>query len=46
MKRKNQKIIEIIGNERARVGGERKMHRIPTAIKLTTLIIREFFWKG
>ena len=43
---KNQKIIEIIGNERARVGGERKMHRIPTAIKLTTLIIREFFWKG
>ena len=43
---KNQKIIEIVGNERARVGGERKMHRIPTAIKLTTLIIREFFWKG
>ena len=43
---KNQKIIEIAGNERARVGGERKMHRIPTAIKLTTLIIREFFWKG
>ena len=43
---KNQKIIEIIGNERARVGGERKMHRIPTAIKLTTRIIREFFWKG
>ena len=43
---KNQKIIEIVGNERARVGGERKMHRIPTGIKLTTRIIRELFWKG
>ena len=43
---KNQKIIEIVGNERARVGGERKMHRIPTATKLTRLIIRELFWKG
>ena len=43
---KNQKIIEIVGNERPRVGGERKMHRIPTGIKLTTRIIRELFWKG
>ena len=43
---KNQKIIEIIGNERARVGGERKMHRIPTATRLTARIIRELFWKG
>ena len=43
---KNQKIIEIAGNERARIGGERKMHRIPTGIKLTTRIIRELFWKG
>ena len=43
---KNQKIIEIAGNERARVGGERKMHRIPTATRLTARIIRELFWKG
>ena len=43
---KNQKIIEIVGNERARVGGERKMHRIPTATRLTARIIRELFWKG
>ena len=43
---KNHKIIEIAGNERARVGGERKMHRIPTAIKLIKLIISELFWKG
>ena len=43
---KIHKIIEIAGNERARVGGERKMHRIPTAIKLIKLIIRELFWKG
>ena len=42
---KNHKIIEIAGNERARVGGERKMHRIPTAIKLIKLIISELFWK-
>ena len=43
---KKQKIADIDGNEPARVGGKRKMHRIPTAIKLTTRIIREFFWKG
>ena len=45
LKRK-QRIYEIVGNERARVGGERKMHRIPTAIKLTSQLISEFFWKG
>jgi len=43
---KKQKIIDIDGNEPARVGGKRKMHRIPTAIKLTSQLISEFFWKG
>jgi len=39
-------IYEIDSREPCRVGGERKMHRIPTAIKLIKLIIRELFWKG
>ena len=44
LKRK-QRIYEIVGNERARVGGERKMHRIPTGSTLTSMIIKEFiFW--
>jgi len=44
MKRK-QRFYEIIGNERARIGGERKMHRIPTGGALVSLIIKEFiFW--
>ena len=44
MKRK-QRFYEIIGNERARIGGERKMHRIPTGSALVSLIIKEFiFW--
>ena len=45
LKRK-QRIYEIVGNERARVGGERKMHRIPTGSTLTSMIIKEFiFWR-
>ena len=45
MKRK-QRFYEIIGNERARIGGERKMHRIPTGTALVSLIIKEFiFWR-
>ena len=45
MKRK-QRFYEIIGNERARIGGERKMHRIPTGAALVSLIIKEFiFWR-
>ena len=44
MKRKQQ-FYEIIGNERARIGGERKMHRIPTGIQLVSQIVKEFiFW--
>ena len=43
---KKQKIADIDGNEPARVGGKRKMRRIPTAIKLTSQLISEFFWKG
>ena len=44
LKRK-QRFYEIIGNERARIGGERKMHRIPTGSALVSLIIKEFiFW--
>ena len=45
LKRK-QRIYEIVVNERARVGGERKMHRIPTGSTLTSMIIKEFiFWR-
>ena len=45
LKRK-QRIYEIVGNERARGGGERKMHRIPTGSTLTSMIIKEFiFWR-
>ena len=44
MKRK-QRFYEIIGNERARIGGEAKMKRIPTGGALVSLIIKEFiFW--
>lgn len=46
MKRK-QRFYEIVGNERARIGGERKMQRIPTGITLISLIIKEFvFWRS
>ena len=45
LKRK-QRFYEIIGNERARIGGERKMRRVPTGAALVVLIIKEFiFWK-
>ena len=44
MKNKQQ-FYEIIGNERARIGGEKKMHRIPTGIQLVSQIVKEFiFW--
>lgn len=43
---KKQKIAEIDGNEPARIGGKRKMYRIPTGLKLCSLLFREFFWKG
>ena len=44
MKRK-QRFCEIIGNERARIGGESKMQRISTGSTLVSLIIKEFvFW--
>ena len=43
---KKQKIIEIIGNERERVGGVRKMHRISTSLGLISCLIKEFSWKG
>ena len=40
------KICEIIGNERARIGGKRKMSPIPVGFGLSSQIIREFiFWK-
>ena len=46
MKRK-QRFYEIIGNERARLGGIRKMHRIPTGSTLASMIIKEFiFWRS
>ena len=43
---KKQKIADIDGNEPARIGGERKMYRIPTGLKLCSLLFRELFWKG
>ena len=46
MKRK-QRFYEIVGNERARIGGEKKMQRISTGITLISLIIKEFvFWRS
>ena len=45
LKRK-QKICEISGNERPRIGGERKMKPIPVGAALSGQIINEFvFWK-
>jgi hypothetical protein len=29
-----------------RVGGERKMNRIPTGINLSSRLLKEFTWKG
>ena len=43
---KKQKIADIDGNEPARIGGKRKMYRIPTGLKLCSLLFRELFWKG
>jgi len=43
---KKQKIIDIIGNERPRIGGVRKMHRISTSLGLLSCLIKEFSWKG
>tara|TARA_B110000263_G_C15298922_1_gene506938 strand:- start:70 stop:741 length:672 start_codon:yes stop_codon:yes gene_type:complete len=44
--KKKQKMIEIDGNEPARIGGERKMKPIQTGIILTRSLIHELFWKG
>ena len=44
--KKHHKIFEIDGNERIRIGGERKMHRISTGISLSSRILNEIFWKG
>ena len=41
-----QKIVELDANERERVGGERKMHRIPTGLNLSFRLIKELTWKG
>ena len=41
--RKKQKIIELDANEPPRVGGKRKMHRIPTGLRLSFVIIKELF---
>jgi len=44
--KKKHKIIDIAGNEGARIGGQRKMKPIPVGLDLSKLIIREFiFWK-
>lgn len=41
--KKKQKIIEIDGNERIRIGGKRKMKRIPTGSRLLKRLIIELF---
>ena len=44
--KKKQKMLEIDGNEPARIGSERKMHRIPASCGLVLRAVREFiFWK-
>lgn len=43
---KKQKIFSLAANEPARVGGERKMHRIPTGIQLSLRLLKELSWKG
>ena len=43
--KKKQKMLEIDGNEPARIGSERKMHRIPTSMHLVSRVVKEFiFW--
>jgi len=42
----NQRICEIVGNERTRIGGKRKMNSVPVGALLSKSIIKEFiFWK-
>ena len=41
--KKKQKFGEIIGNESERIGGTRKMKRIPTGWRCIRIILREFF---
>ena len=42
----NQRICEIVGNERSRIGGKRKMNSVPVGALLSKSIIKEFiFWK-
>ena len=43
---KKQKIISLDANEPARIGGERKMHRIPTGIQLASRLLKELSWRG
>lgn len=43
---KKQKILSLAANEPARIGGERKMHRIPTGIQLSLRLLKELSWKG
>ena len=43
---KKHEIFEIDGNERMRVGGKRKMNRIPTGINLSSRLLKELIWKG
>ena len=41
--KKKQKIIEIVGNEGRRIGGQRKMKRIPTGSRLLKRLVIEIF---
>ena len=42
---KKQKIIDIDGNEPARIGGERKMHRLSCGSEMISCLFRELRWK-
>ena len=41
--KKKQKIVEIVGNEGRRIGGERKMKRIQTGLRLFKRLMIEIF---
>ena len=42
--KKGYKVFEIDGREPDRIGGQRKMKRIPTGVSLSTQIIKEFIY--
>ena len=43
VQKSKQKIVEIVGNEGRRIGGERKMKRIQTGLRLFKRLMIEIF---